>query len=62
MPSEPGRSGLNNSVAALSPDAWARLERILERFESAWQHGQSPALDPYLAEAGPVERPPCWWS
>jgi serine/threonine-protein kinase len=41
---------------SLPSAAWARLERVLERFEDAWQSGQRPNLDAYLAEAGPGER------
>jgi tetratricopeptide (TPR) repeat protein len=34
----------------LPPEVWARLEQILNRFEDAWQRGERPALEDYLAE------------
>jgi tetratricopeptide (TPR) repeat protein len=30
---------------------WERIERILDRFEDAWQRGERPSLDDYLSEA-----------
>jgi tetratricopeptide (TPR) repeat protein len=49
-------SRLSHRSAARLPDlpdlpaaAWDRVERILERFEDAWQHGDRPALEDYLA-------------
>src|SRR6516165_10696290 len=52
-PSLPCRSGSSDS---LSSEAWAQLQRVLERFEEAWKRGERPALDVYLVEAGPAER------
>jgi tetratricopeptide (TPR) repeat protein/tRNA A-37 threonylcarbamoyl transferase component Bud32 len=40
----------------LPREAWARLERVLERFEDDWRGGGRPNLDAYLAEVGPGER------
>jgi serine/threonine-protein kinase len=40
----------------LPREAWARLERVLERFEDAWRRGERPDLDGYLAEAGAGEQ------
>jgi WD40 repeat protein/serine/threonine protein kinase len=34
--------------AALSRHAWVGLERLIDRFEDAWQTGQQPAIDDYL--------------
>jgi serine/threonine-protein kinase len=35
-------------VRALDSQAWHELERVVERFERAWQAGSRPALDDYL--------------
>jgi serine/threonine protein kinase len=35
-----------------------RIERICTRFEAAWQAGQRPPIEEYLAEAPEPERPP----
>jgi tRNA A-37 threonylcarbamoyl transferase component Bud32 len=44
----PARPGV---PPALPEEAWARLERALERFEDAWQRGSRPQLDDWLAAA-----------
>jgi serine/threonine protein kinase/tetratricopeptide (TPR) repeat protein len=31
---------------------WGRLEQVVERFEEAWQRGERPAIDEYLAAEG----------
>jgi WD40 repeat protein len=51
MPRTFGRSSVNGAAPSLPPEAWERLERILERFAHAWQRGERPALEDYLAEA-----------
>src|SRR5260370_25186762 len=56
MPRDPSFAWRSGASASLPSAAWARLERVLERFEDAWQSGQRPDLDDYLAEAGPGER------
>jgi serine/threonine-protein kinase len=56
MSANPSRSTGRSNRAPLPREAWARLERVLERFEDAWRRGQRPDLDPYLAEAEPGER------
>jgi hypothetical protein len=42
---------VNGAAPSLPPEAWERLERVLERFEHAWEQGQRPALDDFLADA-----------
>ena len=37
--------------AGLSSEAWQHLEAILEDFENAWQRGERPCLDYFLARA-----------
>jgi tetratricopeptide (TPR) repeat protein len=37
--------------AHLPPAVWERLEAILNRFEDAWQSGERPTLEDYLAQA-----------
>jgi tRNA A-37 threonylcarbamoyl transferase component Bud32 len=44
------------SLAGLPAEAWERLEGILDRFEAAWQRGERPALEHFLADAVPAER------
>jgi WD40 repeat protein/serine/threonine protein kinase len=43
----PGESPVEPSTSA-----WRRWERLLERFEQAWETGASPCLEDYLAGAG----------
>jgi serine/threonine protein kinase len=56
MSVNPSRSARLGSRVLLPREVWARLERVLERFEDAWRRGERPHLDGYLAEAGPGER------
>jgi WD40 repeat protein/serine/threonine protein kinase len=56
MPRNSKLSEVSGRGSALPSEAWARLEPILERFEAAWQRGQRPALDDFLADAAPAER------
>ena len=37
------------SIGELPTSDRARLEQVVERFESAWQRGERPAIDAYLA-------------
>jgi tetratricopeptide (TPR) repeat protein len=50
-------STAHRSIGSLSEEAWARLERVLKRFEVAWGCGERPALDDYLTRADPAEQP-----
>src|SRR5262245_35902430 len=56
MPRSLARSSVRGAVPSLSREAWERLERVLERFEDAWERGEPPALEDYLACAGEGER------
>jgi serine/threonine protein kinase/tetratricopeptide (TPR) repeat protein len=47
-------SSFDNPDPQLSPEQWQRLERIIERFEEAWQDGLRPAIDEYLS-SGEIE-------
>src|SRR5262245_150524 len=42
----------NPQMYDLPREVWRRLERILERFEDAWERGERPALEDYLAGEG----------
>jgi hypothetical protein len=56
MPRNTKVSAVNASESGPPSDVWGRLEPILERFEEAWQRGERPVLDEYLAAAVPAER------
>jgi WD40 repeat protein len=49
MSQNPDRSARLGSLPDLPAPAWDRLERILGRFEEAWQRGDRPTLKDYLA-------------
>jgi WD40 repeat protein len=49
-------SAPSESRAALPSGEWARVSELVERFESAWERGERPALEDYLPPSGP-ERP-----
>jgi serine/threonine protein kinase len=57
MPRNAKLAAPSGSGSEIPSDVWGRLEPILERFGAAWQRGQRPTLDDYLAEAVPAERP-----
>ncbi len=42
-------SAPNEQPGVLGTEQWDRLEQTIKRFEEAWQAGQRPALDAYLA-------------
>src|SRR5262249_46533537 len=40
----------------LSWQEWNHLERVVERFENAWQRGESPALEDFLPDSAADRR------
>src|SRR5580658_7525159 len=57
MPIHSRRSADQGSHQTLASEVWARLELLLEAFEDAWLRGERPALEDYLSQAEPTERP-----
>jgi tetratricopeptide (TPR) repeat protein len=47
-----GRSGAPEAFADLPSEVWDRLDRVVNRFEDAWQRGERPSLADYLGQAG----------
>jgi tetratricopeptide (TPR) repeat protein/tRNA A-37 threonylcarbamoyl transferase component Bud32 len=47
---------MNGAAPSLPPEAWARLEPILDRFENAWKRGEPPALEDFLTYTGAERR------
>src|SRR5581483_738738 len=45
-----------SSPARLSDEDARRLERLIDRFEDAWQRGERPAVRDYLPAEGPLRR------
>jgi serine/threonine-protein kinase len=48
-------SSVNPRLCSLESGAWHELERVVERFERAWEEGSRPTLDEFLP-AGTTER------
>jgi hypothetical protein len=46
----------NHSTGRLGPHGWEEVERVVERFEVAWQRGGPPGIDAHLPLAGPLRR------
>ncbi|NUQ62068.1 MAG: serine/threonine protein kinase [Pirellulales bacterium] len=42
---------------ATNPSLGAQFDLLCDRFEAAWQHGQEPRIDDFLAAAGPSADP-----
>src|SRR5713101_4662497 len=49
-------SARDQASAGLPSEAWNQLERLLEQFEDAWQRGERPDLDDFLAATSGAER------
>jgi WD40 repeat protein/tRNA A-37 threonylcarbamoyl transferase component Bud32 len=43
----------DGSADRLAGETWQRVDALVQRFEEAWQAGQRPVLDDYLAEGDP---------
>jgi eukaryotic-like serine/threonine-protein kinase len=41
-------SASNPWIEQLSAEEWAELEKVIDRFETAWQQGPRPSIDDYL--------------
>src|SRR5262249_42395493 len=41
-------SSANERAVELAPEEWLPYERLIQRFEQAWERGLRPALDDYL--------------
>ncbi len=51
MPRNTDIPAVNGAVPEVPSEVWDRLERVLDRFENAWNRGDRPALSDYLAAA-----------
>src|SRR5690242_7166309 len=52
MPTQERFASAESAFSDFSPEAWQRLEAILDDFEQAWQRGERPGIDDFLARAG----------
>ncbi len=56
MPNNTDIPAVNGAVPEVPSEVWNRLERVLDRFENAWNQGDRPALSDYLAAAATERR------
>jgi serine/threonine protein kinase len=56
MSRNPQIPAANGAIPEVPSEVWNRLERILDRFENAWNRGDRPALADYLASAATERR------
>jgi eukaryotic-like serine/threonine-protein kinase len=57
MPEEPAQVAVQAPAPDQAGDAWGLVERLVERFENAWQRGRRPDVELYLREVPEADRP-----
>jgi serine/threonine-protein kinase len=57
MPEERAEVTAQGPARDNATDAWGLLERLVERFEAAWQRGRRPDVEHYLREVRAADRP-----